>query len=290
MIYLYVWIAAQIILEMLPISSSGHLLLLQEFFSQKYGIDFNKRMDSYQSWYYILHGITFFIVLLYFGNQWVSFFYKDATIFWRPVLWLIVTDLVTFCCYLVIKQMRIPFSLGLGFFITAIALFSTRYIHQSYAIEQWQLLHAVILGAAQGIALLPGISRLAFTTAVGYYLGYSLMDSFSLSWLILAPLMASASLKDLMQSLKSYNPAQLLNTNIVLTILISSIISWYALQMVVYFISINAFFLFGLVYVHTIIVLDGIFLVIIKAGGGLICLPYLKKQHVKIVHGLIVMK
>ncbi len=275
MLFISLWIAAQIIFEMLPISSSGHLWLLQTVFKHFYAFDvegyFSTRLKclprsergiqknvDIKTVYYFLHGFTLAVILLYFSKQWVGFVFHDATIDIRPLIWIGIADAITVFFYLLLQKKPFVFTLGLGFSITALCLFSTAWCSGNVPITEWNLIHAVILGGAQSIALLPGISRLALSVAVACWLGFSLGDALSLSWMIQAPLMGAACAKSSYELLKACNYQQLLNLQMGLVMLISSGISWYALQLVVYTVQENTLYLFGWYMLVPLVIYGGI--------------------------------
>jgi undecaprenyl-diphosphatase len=248
MFYLYLWIAVQIIVEMLPISSSGHLLLL-EFLLKKYAsFDIQKyfvQEETLQSIYYFLHGPTLLIVCSYFFSCWWSLTFTTSGIAWNLIIYLLIANLISGLIYLFSKKNDVSIPLGLGFAITMILLFSTSLCVANKAVSLINFSDVVILGFAQGLAVLSGISRLAFTCSVGCWLGYSLYDAFFLAWTIQVPLMTAAfakSCKDLYQmgALK-----QILNLPIGLVILFSSGVSICIMKLLLQMTQNNTFYLFG---------------------------------------------
>lgn len=235
MFYLYLWIAAQIIIEMLPISSSGHLTLLELWLKKYAGFDIKKvfhREETLKAVYYFLHGPTLVLITIYFFPQWWNLVFTPTGIAWHLILCLIIADLITFIIYLLFKKTRITLSLEVGFIITAVLLFSTAWCSGSTAITRIRFTDAVILGLVQGLALLPGISRLAFTCSIGCWLGFSLYDAFLISWTMQAPLMAAAFMKSLKDLHQPAVRRQILNLPIGLVMLGSSGISFLALYAV----------------------------------------------------------
>jgi undecaprenyl pyrophosphate phosphatase UppP len=262
MLFISFWIAAQIILEMLPISSSGHLWLLRTVFKHFYAFDVERYFSTrskdlapsergiqknidIKTVYYFLHGFTLAVILLYFGTQWIGFVFHDATIDFKPLLWVGVADSITAFFYFLLQKKTLNIPLSCGFIITALCLFLTAWCSGTLPITEWNFMEAVILGLAQSVALLPGISRLALSVAVACWLGFSLIDTLSLSWMIQAPLMGAACAKSSYELLKTCNYQQLLNLRMGLVMLISSGISWYALRLVVYTVQENMLYLFG---------------------------------------------
>lgn len=79
MVLVYIWIALQIIIEVVPISSSGHLQLFQEILWQYRTIniaDFlSKRGIVIEQLYYLMHLPTLIAVLICFWSSWITLFF-----------------------------------------------------------------------------------------------------------------------------------------------------------------------------------------------------------------------
>lgn len=248
MFFVDLWIATQIIVETMPISSSGHIFLLQTIL-QKYGFDvltfFSQKKINLQRLYYFLHLPTLIIIGAYFAPQWLSFVFHDSKIDISPLLWVMCADMITGVLYLYKPDFMQKFPLGLGFLITAIVLLKTSTCSGNKLITSWNYYDAVILGLAQAVALLPGISRLALTCFVGCLLGFSLLDAFCLSWMLQVPLMIVAIVKSIMSGAERKSLGQLLNIKTCLAIIMSSGLSWIALLLVIKIIQLNWWYVFG---------------------------------------------
>jgi undecaprenyl pyrophosphate phosphatase UppP len=262
--FLFLWILIQIIGESLPISSSGHVLLMQKLFAQALGkqatiIDF------------LLHGPTILILLIYFFKTWWQMILPGLSLndycfnFWildrgrgrqekdekidqnknedgmqkssgpsgvvqsyascppgvaqgyasrprenedpgnqiksfsfiAPFCFTIIADLITFLFWILnLSKFSImqTYFLPIGFCITIYSLYFS-YFSKGDKPVAWSVTDAIILGTAQGLSLLPGISRFAFTYFVGTRLGYNRQNSFALSFLIQMPLLCAAFAK-----------------------------------------------------------------------------------------------
>ncbi len=212
-------IATQIIIESLPISSSGHLMLLEQWFSQR-GQGFNIALPEHFD--HLLHAPTVVIVALYFKNAWWGLVRKLCVVgrTWRAkkfsyaalpdshkrlvrmvvtiVAMIEVADCATAICYFAIKKAikrGVPVQslpvLVVGFAVTAVMLYATRFAPKKAVKLSW-VGRSLILGLAQGLALLPGISRFACTVAVGQWLGMSRRRALQTSFLLFFPLMLAA--------------------------------------------------------------------------------------------------
>jgi undecaprenyl-diphosphatase len=245
--YIYLWIAAQIIVEMVPISSSGHLVLLELLLKKYAAFDIKKYFDpkTIEAIYYFLHGPTLLIVSGYFFSQWWNLVFTDTGIAWNLILCLLIADFITAIIYFLFKKYCISIPLGFGFIITMIALFSTILCSGNKAAVLLSFTDAAILGFAQGLALLPGISRLAFTCGIGCWLGFSLSNAFFLSWTMQVPLMAAAFAKSCKDLYQSGSLAQVLNPQMGLVMLVSSGMSALAMYLLMQMAQNGTWYLFG---------------------------------------------
>lgn len=90
---------------------------------------------------------------------------------------------------------RIPWVVGAGLLASAVAVLSTR--RGGGDRETLSMSRAFLVGVAQGIAVLPGVSRSGTTIAVGMLLGLSGPAAFRFSFLLSLPAIAGASLLSL---------------------------------------------------------------------------------------------
>lgn len=88
---------------------------------------------------------------------------------------------------------RSPLIIGFGFLMTSILLVSTRFARPG-VIEHPTWKAALFLGLAQGLAVLPGISRSGTTIALALFLGVQRGRAFELSMLMSVPAVFGAAL------------------------------------------------------------------------------------------------
>lgn len=248
MFFVYLWIATQIIGELLPISSSGHLALLECFFKRNgFDIDhfFKQKNVDIKHFYYLLHVPTLLVITVYFAPQWFSMIFHNGIIDIQPIVWVMCADLITGILFLYKPSCIELFPIGLGFLVTAGIVLATGTCTGNKLVTSWHMSDAVILGFSQAIALLPGVSRLAMTCFVGCLLGYSLADAFCLSWLLQAPLMILAIAKSIALGADRVKLQRLLNIKTCLAIIVSSGISWIVLLLVVKMIHMQSWYMFG---------------------------------------------
>lgn len=217
-------IITQIIIESLPISSSGHVALAGLLANKFWGIQNAVLPDFLDG---LLHGTALAAILIVFYKDWLfpvkkmlqactQFLFKSKplsfsqkklrAIFIKIVGLVVAADLITGIFYTVIKIAYKDFFRNLGpsfllcgFIITMLLLLSLRLISknststapQACVCEPFDLKKAVILGAVQGCALLPGISRFASTYVAGCWLNISPRRAFQISFLIHLPLIVA---------------------------------------------------------------------------------------------------
>lgn len=200
---LYFWIIVQIILESLPVSSSGHVSLMQSYAHRLgYHWDWNSH-----SWIidFLLHGPMIVILFIFFFTTWWQMILKKPIALttlmyyssWKSIgdlaLFLLVADGITIMFWWLHIVPSIP--LWIGFLITAVLLYATRWAKVVIKDFDASLSYAFVLGLAQSFSFLPGVSRFATTYAAGRLCGYSGPVSFAVSFLIQCPLLVAAFIK-----------------------------------------------------------------------------------------------
>ena len=249
--YIYAVIILQIILESLPISSSGHLKLL-EIINQKFDIFFYFPLQNFGLNYEILHLPSILVIFIFFFQDFIEIIlitFKSLRNFLQVFAFIFITNSITILFYLFHKFKILPeIPLSLGFFITGIILFSLlfliprsrtqfgmtarRGIPLRYYFElisgSNEFKNAFILGIAQGTALFSGISRFAIVFTTSRYLGYSPMQSFFVTFFIELPLLVAGVLKGFVCLYWEHNLANLSNLDFLmcLTFILATIISY----------------------------------------------------------------
>lgn len=172
--------------EFLPVSSSGHLLLLQNIF----GISDNNVFISV-----ILHLGTFFAVVVVFYKEIIDLFRPP----YKKMLYLIIATIPAAVIMLLLKDSTdVLFTekfMCFGFLITAVVLYITERVQKKYTLENSPITykHALIMGGAQGIAaVVPGISRSGSTIAAGIVSGAEKSEVARFSFLMSLPAIAGS--------------------------------------------------------------------------------------------------
>ncbi len=79
--------------------------------------------------------------------------------------------------------------------VTAVVLFATRFVPERERRLGW--VEALVVGLAQAVAILPGVSRSGATVATATFLGLGRKDAFEFSFLLSVPVVLAAAVKEL---------------------------------------------------------------------------------------------
>ena len=184
--------------EFLPISSDGHLALAELLFGiEQGGLTLNV----------MLHAGTLLATVVVLSAQMRPMVVEAfrgvaspvrlrATAGGRDALTVLVASVPTAAIGLGLRRTveigtRAPLAVGLGFLVTSLVLASTRWTPRGQAMSP-PLWGALLLGVAQGLAVLPGVSRSGFTIALGLWLGLKRERAFELSMLMSIPAVLGA--------------------------------------------------------------------------------------------------
>ena len=177
----------------------------------------------------MLHGVSAIVLFCFFRKK-IWFLLKNIKPLFYKILPLaigiICADAFTAGCYFlfpVLEVSRIPIVYGLA--LSLFALLSLRFINQK-KYRKVDLRIFSILGFVQGLALLPGISRLAITFVVGRWLGLSPKKSFETSSFIFLPLISGAGFVYGIKVLFSSYANQVLNITTVCVMFASGIVAY----------------------------------------------------------------
>lgn len=204
---LYLWMIVQIICESLPISSSGHVVLLQQIM-MKYHTSCVHVISDLIAFDYMLQGLSALVIFIYFFPQWWQLIVAkpikiqslfDGHLWFNTVppifLFGFVADGITFLFwnFVDLDVMQIP--LYFGFVITGIVLWSLQYTHENNNVEIWSWRNGIVVGCMQAVSLIAGISRFGITIAALQWLGYQRRIAFMISFLLQWPLIVAGSIK-----------------------------------------------------------------------------------------------
>jgi undecaprenyl-diphosphatase len=183
------------ITEFLPVSSSGHLAVLEHLWK----LPAESRLPLTT----MLHGATALAVIFYFApllarltrGLWARDTARRSSS-WRMVGFIVVASIPAGLIGVVFRDMidrafSSPLLVGLMLLVTGGVLFGTRFAQPQ---GEFGWFRALLLGFGQAIAILPGISRSGATIASGLYLGMERERAFEFSFLLAIPAITGAFL------------------------------------------------------------------------------------------------
>lgn len=208
--------ALQGIAEFLPVSSSGHLVVFRNFMNLG---DIPALYDV------LLHVATLLVVLIVFRKKIIDLIKslvrfiirkndESDRVNLRLIVVILVASVFTAALGFAIENLDIsekPKIVSVLFLVTAAVLLLTRFIKvKTGGYENIGIRTAVITGIAQGLAVLPGISRSGMTIASSLYAGIDKENAGEYSFLLSIPAIAGAlilELRDLGQLNSAVTPA-----------------------------------------------------------------------------------
>lgn len=188
--------------EFLPVSSTAHLILVSDALKldpQKFGLSFDVA----------LHLGTALAVLLYFARTWLGLLGDLIARRWRMPLLVIVGTLPAAVAGVLFESavsdaLRSPIWIVVGLVAGSLVfLAAERVATQRRAMGELSLGDAIFMGAAQAIALLPGISRSGITISAGLARDLRRDEATRFSFLLATPVILGAGLKTLLDARKA---------------------------------------------------------------------------------------
>ncbi len=188
--------------EFLPVSSTGHLILAEKFLhvsQEQFGLSFDAA----------LHLGTFVAVAIYFKAKLLRLL-KSPIIFMLSiatvpavVAGLLLEDIVstTFRSPYLIAWMLILFSL--------LYIGIEWYAKKTRTMEQLGMVQSVLIGCAQAVALIPGVSRSGSTISAGMLAGLSREQAAEFAFLLSLPITLGAGGKKFIGTLQLWNMGQM---------------------------------------------------------------------------------
>ena len=182
--------------EFLPVSSSGHLVLLYKIF----GINNERIFLSV-----ILHLATLISVVIYYRKSIIKLIKQP---FCHTNIMLAVSTLITCVIALVFKKfIENSFEgrhIGLGFIITAIILIISQLRTKESNFRSFDITNlnislkqSIYIGVAQGLACFPAISRSGSTIASGLIVGCNKEEVTEFSFLLSIPIIIASTIMEI---------------------------------------------------------------------------------------------
>ena len=224
--------------EFLPISSSGHLVIISSLSSE---LDLNTNDIAF------LHiGTLFSIVFFYRKRIFEIFEDLDTFIFYFKIILAgiipaVLIGLLTPIQNIIDESPNLILITGASYLIFSLLLIFSGKINNSEAlnIRDITVSQAFVIGIAQSIALLPGVSRSGVTLLTAIYLGVKKADAIYYSLLLGIPTIFGA------WSLTFINDSFQVNTNIILPTVVAMFTGLLAIRVLINFTTSSKLQYFG---------------------------------------------
>ncbi len=217
------------ITEWLPISSTGHLRIAEHFFNLTVPLLFDVA----------LHVGTLVVILFFFRSEIRDIFAAFIKLDFKSekgklipliILGTIPTALIGyFIGNFLDTVFSTLFSLGAGFIFCAVVLYSSK--HSKETKENITYLEALIIGVAQGIAIIPSVTRSGMTIAAALIMGIKRETAFKFSFLLSVPSIIGALGLTLYEQHNSLMSANIGIAEIFVGITVTVVVSVFALKL-----------------------------------------------------------
>jgi undecaprenyl-diphosphatase len=234
--------------EFLPISSSAHLSLAPWFL----GWD-----DPGLSFDVALHVGTLVAVLWYFRAEWIALTASALRIVRqrrvethedRQLVYLIVATIPAAIAGFLLEEhaetvFRAPWITASALIVLGVILWAAdRYAARDRLIEGMRLPDALLIGLAQVVALVPGVSRSGSTMTAGRLLRFDRRSAAVFSFLMSMPVTAAAAILKVPDVLRSDDP----KLPIVIGVITAGVSSWFAIAVLLRYLQRHSFGVFAI--------------------------------------------
>ncbi len=221
------------ITEWFPVSSSGHLALVQNYFGFQ-----NLSFDVF------LHLASIFAVLIIFWKDiWRLADLRKKDNFRYILLIILATIPAGIIGYLFKEFIEKFFSsmiyLGFFFMISGIIVYSTKFSKERK--EKINFLDSIFAGIFQAIAILPGISRSGATISSLMHRGIKKEEAVKFSFLMAIPVILGASILEL----KDFSISGINYSVLILSFFITLVVSLITIKVLIKIVKSEKFYLFG---------------------------------------------
>lgn len=219
--------------EFLPISSSGHLVLVP------WWLGWDNPPVAFDV---AVHVGTAFAIVLYFWRDWIalplaglqsirqrSITTVEQRLFWYVIVGNVPVGLLGLALADYFDTtFSEPAIVAAMLFVTAgLLIFSERWHAESTDIEKMRWADALFIGLAQGLAIMPGISRSGTTIAAGLVRGLTREASARYSFLLATPIILAAGARQVWESTHGTEAISMEQAEIILVGAVTSMIVGY---------------------------------------------------------------
>ena len=174
--------------EFFPVSSTAHLILVPWFFGWKGDVN-TLTFDI------ALHAGTLIALLFSFWRDWLELFTRKQKLLALIIVASIPAGVAGFYLNdLAENTLRRPFLISLMLVAVGLIMLYAEKSEKYKTLEKTNFIDAVIIGLAQAVAIIPGVSRSGITISAGLFKGLKREASARFSFLISTPIIGGATL------------------------------------------------------------------------------------------------
>jgi len=223
--------------EFLPISSTGHLILV----SNMLGIQQTEQHKAFEV--SIQLGSILAVVFLYFKK------FLDINLMKRILIAFIPTGILGFVLYKIIKSLFNPYIVVFmlvfgGLLLILIELYHKSESYDINSIYEVPYQKAFLIGVFQSLAMVPGTSRSGATIVGGLLLGLNRKTTAEFSFMLAVPTMFMATFYDVYKNHSNFNLSDW--ENLIVGFIVAFISALFAIKWLLKFISNHSFIPFGI--------------------------------------------
>jgi undecaprenyl-diphosphatase len=174
--------------EFIPVSSSGHLAL-------GHMLGMQGAAEAARAFDVAVHAATLFAMMLYFRDEVVSLFAKRPRLIGLILLGCVPAAVAgVFGGHLFEPLATNAYVVGAAFVINGLFLIASKFFGiETKRLEDLRPVDAALVGFAQAVALIPGVSRSGITITSGLICGLRRTEAFVFSFLLGMPIIAGAA-------------------------------------------------------------------------------------------------
>ena len=185
-VYIMLLAVVQGLTEFLPVSSSGHLVLMEQIFNVKVDMMFMS---------ILMHLGTLIAVVIYYRKK---IFYLIKNPFSKTNFYLVLSTIPAGIFVLIFKDfLTNSFNgalLGFGFLVSSIMLFVADKVSKKYEPNaEFSYKTALLMGVFEAVAVFPGISRSGSTLCAGIFSGADPDEVLDFSFLMSVPIIIAST-------------------------------------------------------------------------------------------------
>jgi undecaprenyl-diphosphatase len=183
--------------EFLPVSSTAHLILFPWFLNWRGEIN-TLTFDV------ALHAGTLLALILFFWRDWLELIFKKQRLFGLIILASSPAGVAGFLLNDIVENnLREPLVISIMLIAVGILMLVAERTDKYKGLEKTGLKDSLIIGLAQAIAIIPGVSRSGITISAGLFRGFEREAAARFSFLLSTPLIAGATALHLKEALIS---------------------------------------------------------------------------------------